>query len=64
VTSFSPQEVIVKGNKELSSLGGEENSDQFHLNRYIKVLQAMSKEMSSGKKQTDHPRSSISKTVG
>ena len=56
VTSFAPLDVIIKENKELSSLGGKENSDQFHLDRNIKVLQARSKERSSGKKQVDLPR--------
>jgi len=53
VTSFAPPDFIIKEKKELSSLGGEENLDQFHLNRYIKVLQARSKEMSLGKEQMD-----------
>ena len=53
VTSFSPLEVVNEENKELSSLSSEKILDQPHLNRYIKVLQARSKEISWGKKQMD-----------
>jgi len=35
-----PWKLSMKKNKELGSLTGEENSDQVHLKRYIKVLQA------------------------
>src|SRR5882724_9765214 len=62
VTSPAPPEVIIKRKQELGSLSGEERLDQFHLKRYSKVLQARSKEMSSGKEQMDLLRSSASKT--
>ena len=62
VTSPTSPEFIVKKKQELSSRGGKENSDKFHLKGYSKVLQAMSKELSSGKEQTDLPRTSASKT--
>jgi len=53
VTSPTPPEVIIKKKQELGSLGRKKNSDQFHLKEYSKVLQARSKEMSSGKEQKD-----------
>jgi len=62
VTSPAPLEVIVKKKWELGLLSRKKNSYQFYLEKYSKVPQARSKEMSSGKEQMDLPRSFTSKT--
>ena len=62
VTSPTPLEVILKKKQELSSLGRKKSSDQSYFEEHSKVPQAKSKDMSSGKEQTNLPRSFTTNT--